>query len=80
MSLQIDSELSVIAGLVSRAKLALQLDVNQRTLMRWEHEGLPVIRVGKLRLHDPAAVRNWIISHQSRKDEPPRRGRPRKIA
>jgi hypothetical protein len=54
--------------------------VHERTLMRWEGEGLPVIRVGKMRLHDPAAVRGWIVSHQSREEAPRGRGRPRKAA
>lgn len=74
---------SVIAGLQSRKLTASQLGVHERTIARWEDQGLPVIKVGQLRLHDPAAVRSWLLGHQKDQrwnEAPPRRGRPRKLA
>jgi hypothetical protein len=71
----------VAAGLQPRARTAAQLGVSVRTLVRWEQaEGLPVIAVGRLRLHDPCLVHAW-LTRKTRKPEPPRgRGRPRKRA
>jgi hypothetical protein len=72
---------SVIAGLQSRKLTASQLGVHERTIARWEGQGLPVIKV--LRLHDPAAVRSWLLGHQKDQrwnEAPTRRGRPRKLA
>lgn len=72
----------VAAGLQTRDRTAAELGVSERTVIRWEQsEGLPVIAVGKLRLHDPAAVREWLRGRGMKKrPEPVRRGRPRKHA
>ena len=68
----------VTFGLIpSRRDLAKQLNICERTLIRYEHAGLPVILVGKLRMYDPARVRGWLIS-QERSHDAPRRGRPAK--
>jgi phage terminase Nu1 subunit (DNA packaging protein) len=80
MLTQSETTTSVVAGLQSREETARQLGVHTKTISRWEDDGLPVIKVGKLRLHDPAEVRRWILTHQSRPEAPRGRGRPRKAA
>ncbi len=40
------------------------------TIQRWERLGLPVIRVGTVRMHDPASVREWLRSRERRQDAP----------
>lgn len=66
---------TVSAGFLKRPQLAAELSKTERTIIRWEHAGLPVIRVGMTRLYDPAAVREWLLTHQHR-HETPKRGRP----
>ena len=66
---------SVTAGLLNRADLAQQLGRSERTVIRWEHAGLPVIKLGMTRLYDPAKAREWLLTHERRHDVP-RRGRP----
>ena len=70
---------SVIAGLLTRDQLAAQLGRSERTVIRWEHAGLPVIKLGMTRLYDPAKARDWLLTHERRQDAP-RRGRPSKAA
>lgn len=69
----------IIAGLPVRKQIAESLGVSERTIIRWEHQGLPVIRLGMARLYDPAKVRAWVLTHESRHDAP-KRGRPAKRA
>lgn len=77
---QTETPPSVVAGLQQREDTARQIGVCERTVHRWEQQGLPVIKIGKLRLHDPVAVREWLLRQQVR-DTPPRgRGRPRNAA
>ena len=66
---------SVLAGLVNRPNLSADLGKSERTIIRWEHAGMPVIRVGMTRLYDPASVRQWLLTHERRHDVP-KRGRP----
>ena len=66
---------SVLAGLLTRASLSDELRKSERTLIRWEHAGMPVIRVGMTPLYDPAAVRAWLLTHE-RRHHLPKRGRP----
>ncbi len=70
---------SIIAGLMTLAQIAADLDRSERTILRFDAQGIPVIRVGTLRLYDPAAVREWLLSQQSRRTTP-KRGRPSKRA
>ena len=69
------------AGLCTRAETSSAFGVHTRTLIRWEHAGLPVIRIGKQRLHRVDSVRAWLLAReQSAGSEPPvRRGRPAKV-
>jgi hypothetical protein len=36
---------------------------------------MPVIKIGALRLYNPVAVREWLLAHERRHEEP-KRGRP----
>jgi hypothetical protein len=67
---------NVLDGLLRRDEIAKQLDCVERTIIRYERMGMPFIAVGKLRLYDPTAVREWLLS-QTRRPSVPRRGRPR---
>jgi hypothetical protein len=66
---------NVLDGLLRRVEIAQQLDCNERTVIRYERQGMPFIAVGKMRLYHPVAVREWLIS-QTRRPSVPRRGRP----
>ncbi len=70
---------SVLAGLLSSENLALQFGKSTRTVIRWERQGMPVIKLGMTRLYDPVAVRAWLLTHEYRHDIP-KRGRPSKHA
>lgn len=70
---------SVLAGTISGAELAAELECSTRTIIRFERQGMPYIAVGKLRRYRTEAIKEWLIAHE-RKPEPPRRGRPRKSA
>jgi hypothetical protein len=71
---------SVTAGLLTREQIAAEFRCSERTIIRREHAGMPVIRLGHaVRLYDPATVRAWLLSHEYRHDVP-KRGRPTKRA
>ena len=72
MQAEIESQPALLDGMVDRPGLQAQLPGNpsQRTIQRWEQQGLPVIRRGRLRLYDIAAVRAWL-----RGDRQPRKRR-----
>ena len=71
----------ITAGLVDRKHLAAEClpnrPVSERTVIRWEHSGLPVIKLGAARLYDLAKARAWVLTHEHRHDAP-KRGRPTK--
>lgn len=70
---------AILAGLSAREQTAAAFGVHPRTLIRWEHAGLPVIKLGKQRLHRIESVRAWLLAREaSAGSEPPRRGRPPK--
>ena len=68
---------SIMAGLLTRKQTAAEMNCTERTIIWREHAGMPVIRVGMLRLYNPAAVRDWLLTHEARHDTP-KRGRPSK--
>jgi hypothetical protein len=70
---------TVLAGLLTRRELAGQLRCGERTIIRRERQGMPLIAVGMMRLYEPEKVRAWLIAHE-RQHNTPRRGRPRKAA
>ena len=65
----------VLAGLLTRERLAAELGCHQRTVIRREREGLPFLKIGATRLYDPAKVRAWIEAQECR-PAMPKRGRP----
>ncbi len=68
---------SITAGLLTRPEAASEMGCSERTIIRREQAGMPVIKIGMLRLYNPAAVRDWLLGHEHRHDIP-RRGRPAK--
>lgn len=70
---------SITAGLIQRKSLAASLERSERTIIRYERAGMPFIKLGMMRFYDPAKVRAWVLSHESRHDAP-KRGRPAKRA
>lgn len=70
---------SITAGLIDRKQLAAEWRCGERTIIRRERAGMPFIKLGMLRLYDPAKVRAWVLTHESRHDAP-KRGRPTKRA
>jgi hypothetical protein len=66
---------SIMAGLLTRSQAAADLGCSERTLIRRERAGMPVIKLGMLRLYNPDTVRAWLLTHEQRHDVP-RRGRP----
>jgi hypothetical protein len=51
---------SVLEGFHTRSELAADLGVTERTIIRYEHQGLSVIRRGKLRLYEVERTRAWL--------------------
>lgn len=70
---------TILAGLIADDECARQLHCSTRTIDRYRAAGMPTIVLGKKVLFDPAAVRDWVMSHQRRHDAP-KRGRPSKQA
>jgi hypothetical protein len=70
---------SITAGLLNRPQIAAEFRCSERTIIRREHAGMPVIRLGMLRLYNPASCRAWLMTHEHRHDAP-KRGRPAKRA
>jgi len=68
-----------IANLLNRKQLAAYLGCSERTIIRRERAGMPVIKLGMMRLYDPEKVRAWMLTHESHHDVP-KRGRPAKRA
>lgn len=50
-------------GLLTRRMLADGLGVSARTIMRYERQGLPVIRRGYMRFYDPVKVNAWLAGN-----------------
>lgn len=70
---------TILAGLIADDECARQLHCSTRTIERYRSAGMPAIILGKRVFFDPAAVREWVMSHQRRHDVP-KRGRPAKRA
>ena len=58
---------SVLEGFLTRTELAADLGVTERTVIRYEHEGLPVIRRAKMRLYDIECTRAWLRGEDKRR-------------
>lgn len=70
----------LLEGYLDRATLAAQLNVSERTLIRYEGErdGLPSLMLGGRRLYRLEAVRQW-LQRRERTPNPSRRG-PKRAA
>lgn len=69
--------LSLLADLISREQLGLELGLKPDTLARWEarHEGPPVTRIGRRGYYRRAAVEDWIRAQEMVRPSPTPRGR-----
>lgn len=75
----VDLLTDLLGGLADRPRICKALGVSARTVRRCEIKGMPVVKIGLLRLYDPIAVRDWILSNTERAAycEPSRKpGRP----
>ena len=57
---------AVLQGIVDREALCREFDCSTRTILRYELQGLPVIRRGRLRLYSVDAVRAWLLGERRR--------------
>jgi hypothetical protein len=69
----------LLDGFLTDRQLEAETGWRQRTRLRREAEGLPVIVIGGTKLYPIDKVREWILS-RVRQHQLPRRGRPRKAA
>jgi hypothetical protein len=69
----------LMRGLLSCEQMQAETGWHWRKLLRAEHEGLPVIKVGSTKLYPIDSCRAWLMSRVT--DRRPRRpGRPRQAA
>ena len=55
------------SSFATRDQIAHELGITTRTLQRWQNEeGLPVIRVGRLRRYSRENVAAWFLSREQR--------------
>jgi ribosome-binding protein aMBF1 (putative translation factor) len=51
------------AGILTREQLALELNVREDTILRWEEEhGFPGKTVGRTTFYDVETIRKWIAA------------------
>ena len=74
---QLPMQPSILGGLLDRDGLCEELSCSPRTVLRLEHQGMPVIIVRGMRFYSPDSVRAWMISLDRKRNEV-RRGRPGK--
>ena len=60
------STAGILDGLLTRQQIAEQFQVHPHTIWVWERAGLPRIVMSKVRLYEPAKVREWLLSHERR--------------
>lgn len=54
-------------GILTRAQLAVLLDVQQETIARWEEEhDFPGRKAGKMTLYDIAEIKKWIAEGKAK--------------
>jgi hypothetical protein len=63
----------------TRKQGAARANVSLRTFIRLEEQGMPFIKIGRIKRYDPAKYLPWIRGERPG-PQPPRRGRPRKRA
>ena len=56
----------ILADYLTRADLAKQLGIHERTLIRWHDlgEGPPVTKIGRTTLYHRPAIAAWLASRQ----------------
>ena len=66
---------NLLAGFITRSELADQLGITQRTVSNYENlpDGLPSVRIGKLKRYRVDSVAAWIAARE--KSRNPRRRR-----
>jgi hypothetical protein len=60
-----NDEPSVLEGCLNRQELAAELGVSERTVVRYEHAGLPVVRRGRQRFYWKDKTRAWLRGEQA---------------
>jgi hypothetical protein len=70
----------ILDGLVTTDQLRRAFGWSLRTYYGYAEQGLPFLKFGEKRLHDPASVRTWILSRERKHTQARRPGRPRKAA
>jgi hypothetical protein len=75
--IQPDPAATVLAGHLERALASKAVNRSQRTLIRWEKQGLPVVRCGNLRLYNIEKLRAFVLGEVVA-PTPRKPGRPRK--
>ena len=63
-------------GLIDNTTVCQILDISPRTLERRIVEGLPVVIVGARRFFSLESLKTWLLSQETARRQPPRRGRP----
>jgi hypothetical protein len=69
----------LLDGFLTREQLETEFGWKWRTTLRREAQGLPVVRIGNLKLYPVDRVRAWLLAQLPQR-EPRRRGRPRRAA
>lgn len=69
----------LLAGMLTKDQFLAETGWHWRTLLRREHDGLPVVKLGNTKLYPIDKCRAWILRRVA--DRSPRRpGRPRRAA
>lgn len=60
------NEIQLLAGYMTRTELAAQLGITERTIANYENlpDGLPSLRIGKLKRYRIDSVAAWIASRE----------------
>ena len=66
-----------LAGYSTREELARKVNRTTFTILKWEKQGLPVVRRGNLRLYNDELTRKWLLGELDN-SEPRKPGRPRR--
>jgi hypothetical protein len=71
----------VLDGLIPRDEFIRGMGWSDGTYYKRCNEGMPFVKLGQFRYHDPVVVHAWIVERGTKKHAEARRpGRPRKAA
>ena len=62
-------------GFTAPSQFANDLGISVATLAKWIRRGLPIVRIGKVRLIEPERARAWVLQHRVGGGEPGRKPR-----